>query len=292
MIKSMTGFGRCENHQGDKKFSVEIKAVNHRYFDVNIKMPKKFSFFEAAIRGTLKDYIQRGKVDVFVTYEDYADTNFSLKYNENVAAEYLRYYRQMAETFQLEDDVKVSTLGKCPEVFTLEEQTIDEEELWSVLEKALRGASEQFVESRVKEGEALKAYLLEKLDHMLENVDRVEERYPQIIAEYREKLTEKVHELLGDAQIDEGRLATEVVLFSDKICTDEETVRLRSHIETMKAELTEGGSIGRKLDFIAQEMNREANTILSKANDLATSNIAIDLKTEIEKVREQIQNIE
>ena len=292
MIKSMTGFGRCENHQGDKKFSVEIKAVNHRYFDVNIKMPKKFSFFEAAIRGTLKDYIQRGKVDVFVTYEDYADTNFSLKYNENVAAEYLRYYRQMAETFQLEDDVKVSTLGKCPEVFTLEEQTIDEEELWSVLEKALRGASEQFVESRVKEGEALKADLLEKLDHMLENVDRVEERYPQIIAEYREKLTEKVHELLGDAQIDEGRLATEVVLFSDKICTDEETVRLRSHIETMKAELTEGGSIGRKLDFIAQEMNREANTILSKANDLATSNIAIDLKTEIEKVREQIQNIE
>ena len=292
MIKSMTGFGRCENHQGDKKFSVEIKAVNHRYFDVNIKMPKKFSFFEAAIRGTLKDYIQRGKVDVFVTYEDYADTNFSLKYNENVAAEYLRYYLQMAETFQLEDDVKVSTLGKCPEVFTLEEQTIDEEELWSVLEKALRGASEQFVESRVKEGEALKADLLEKLDHMLENVDRVEERYPQIIAEYREKLTEKVHELLGDAQIDEGRLATEVVLFSDKICTDEETVRLRSHIETMKAELTEGGSIGRKLDFIAQEMNREANTILSKANDLATSNIAIDLKTEIEKVREQIQNIE
>ena len=292
MIKSMTGFGRCENHQGDKKFSVEIKAVNHRYFDVNIKMPKKFSFFEAAIRGTLKDYIQRGKVDVFVTYEDYADTNFSLKYNENVAAEYIRYYRQMAETFQLEDDVKVSTLGKCPEVFTLEEQTIDEEELWSVLEKALRGASEQFVESRVKEGEALKADLLEKLDHMLENVDRVEERYPQIIAEYREKLTEKVHELLGDAQIDEGRLATEVVLFSDKICTDEETVRLRSHIESLNAALTEGGRIGRKLDFIAQEMNREANTILSKDNDLATSNIAIDLKTEIEKVREQIQNIE
>lgn len=292
MIKSMTGFGRCENHQGDKKFTVEIKAVNHRYFDVNIKMPKKFSFFEAAIRGTLKDYIQRGKVDVFITYEDYADMNFSLKYNENVAAEYLKYYRRMAETFGLEDDVRVSVLGKCPEVFTLEEQTIDEAKLWSLLETALRGASQQFVESRVKEGEALRTDLLEKLNHMLENVDRVEERYPRIIAEYREKLTEKVHELLGDAQIDEGRLATEVVLFSDKICTDEETVRLRSHIETMNAALTEGGSIGRKLDFIAQEMNREANTILSKANDLATSNIAIDLKTEIEKVREQIQNIE
>lgn len=292
MIKSMTGFGRCENHQGDKKFTVEIKAVNHRYFDVNIKMPKKLSFFEAAIRGTLKEYIQRGKVDVFITYEDYADTNFALKYNENVAAEYLKYYRQMAETFQLEDDIRVSTLGRCPEVFTLEEQTINEEELWSVLEAALKGACEQFVESRVKEGESLKNDLLEKLNHMLENVDKVEERYPQIIAEYRAKLTEKVHELLGDAQIDEGRLATEVVLFSDKICTDEETVRLRSHIETMKAALIEGGSIGRKLDFIAQEMNREANTTLSKANDLETSNIAIDLKTEIEKVREQIQNIE
>ena len=231
-------------------------------------------------------------MDVFITYEDYADTNFALKYNENIAAEYLKYYRQMAEKFQLEDDIRVSALGRCPEVFTLEEQTINEEELWSALEKALRGASEQFVESRVREGEALKTDLLEKLDHMLGNVDKVEERYPQIIAEYREKLTEKVHELLGDAQIDEGRLATEVVLFSDKICTDEETVRLRSHIESMKAALTEGGSIGRKLDFIAQEMNREANTILSKANDLATSNIAIDLKTEIEKVREQIQNIE
>lgn len=292
MIKSMTGFGRCENQQGDKKFTVEIKAVNHRYFDVNIKMPKKFSFFEASIRGTLKNYIQRGKVDVFITYEDYTDTNFALKYNENVAAEYLKYYRQMAQTFGLDDDIRVSTLGRCPEVFTLEEQTINEEELWSLLETALKGACEQFVESRIKEGQALCDDILDKLNHMVENVTKIEERYPQIIAEYRAKLTEKVHELIVDAQIDEGRLATEVVLFSDKICTDEETVRLRSHIDTMKEALLEGGSIGRKLDFIAQEMNREANTTLSKANDLETSNIAIDLKTEIEKVREQIQNIE
>ena len=292
MIKSMTGFGRFEYQQGEKKYTVEMKAVNHRYFDVSIRMPKKFNFFEPAIRNTLKNYVQRGKVDMFITYEDRTETNFSLNYNEHVAAEYLKYFDQMAQEFHLENDVTVAALGKCPEVFTLEEQTINEEEIWSALEKAVIGASEQFVETRIREGEALKEDLQEKLDHMLENVSRVEARYPDIIAQYRIKIQEKVKELLGDAQIDEERLAAEVVLFSDKICTDEETVRLRSHIESMKKELIHGGSIGRKLDFIAQEMNREANTILSKANDLETSNIAIDLKTEIEKVREQIQNIE
>ena len=292
MIKSMTGFGRCENHQGNRKFTVEMKAVNHRYFDVNVKMPKKFSFFESAIRNVLKNYVQRGKLDVFITYEDFAETNVALKYNESIAAEYLKYFRQMAETFGLDDDIRVSTLGRCPEVFTMEEQDADEKEIWEVLEKALHGACEQFVAAREQEGESLKADILDKLEKMNENVSLIEERYPQIVAEYRRKLEDKVKELLADAQIDEGRLASEVVLFSDKICTDEETVRLRSHISTMKEALLAGGSIGRKLDFIAQEMNREANTILSKANDLATSNIAIDLKTEIEKVREQIQNIE
>ena len=292
MIKSMTGFCRCENLQADKKFTVEMKAVNHRYFDVNIKMPKKLSIFEAAVRGCLKDYIQRGKVDVFITCEDYSDTNYSLKYSENMAREYVNYFRQMAETFGLRDDLTVTALGRCPEVLTLEEQTGDEEEIWAALEKALIGACEQFNASRAREGEALREDLLGKLEHMLDNVDLVEKRYPAIIREYREKLTEKVKELLGDAQMDENRLAAEVVLFSDKICTDEETVRLKSHIRSMMDVLREGGSVGRKLDFIAQEMNREANTILSKANDLETSNIAIDLKTEIEKVREQIQNIE
>ena len=292
MIKSMTGFGRCENHQGSRKFTVEMKAVNHRYFDVCIKMPKKLSFFEAAIRNVLKQYVQRGKLDVFITYEDYAEENVALKYNEELAAQYLKYFRQMAEKFGLKDDISVSSLGRCPEVFTMEEQDIDEEEIWAELKTAVEGACAQFVKAREQEGEALKADLLDKLERMDENVTLIEERYPQIVAEYRSKLEEKVKELLGDVQIDEGRIAAEVVIFSDKICTDEETVRLRSHIATMKETLSAGGSIGRKLDFIAQEMNREANTILSKANDLATSNVAIDLKTEIEKVREQIQNIE
>ena len=289
MIKSMTGFGRCENHQGSRKFTVEMKAVNHRYFDVSIKMPKKLSFFEAAIRNVLKQYVQRGKLDVFITY---AEENVALKYNEELAGQYLKYFRQMAEKFGLKDDISVSSLGRCPEVFTMEEQDIDEEEIWAELKKAVEGACVQFVKAREQEGEALKTDLLDKLERMDENVTLIEDRYPQIVSEYRSRLEEKVKELLGDLQIDEGRIAAEVVIFSDKICTDEETVRLRSHIATMKEALIAGGSIGRKLDFIAQEMNREANTILSKANDLATSNVAIDLKTEIEKVREQIQNIE
>lgn len=292
MIKSMTGFGRCENHQGSRKFTVEMKAVNHRYFDVSIKMPKKLSFFEAAIRNVLKQYVQRGKLDVFITYEDYAEENVALKYNEELAGQYLKYFRQMAEKFGLKDDISVSSLGRCPEVFTMEEQDIDEEEIWAELKKAVEGACVQFVKAREQEGEALKTDLLDKLERMDENVTLIEDRYPQIVSEYRSRLEEKVKELLGDLQIDEGRIAAEVVIFSDKICTDEETVRLTSHIATMKEALIAGGSIGRKLDFIAQEMNREANTILSKANDLATSNVAIDLKTEIEKVREQIQNIE
>lgn len=292
MIKSMTGFGRCENHQGDRKFTVEMKAVNHRYFDVNIRMPKKLNFFETAIRSVLKEYLQRGKVDVFITYEDYSETNLSLKYNEAVAAQYLAYFREMEEKLGIKNDVSASVLGRCPEVFSMEEQAVDEKQIWEVLETALRGAGEQMVESRIREGEALKKDLLEKLDGMLLDTAKVEERYPGIMEEYRNKIHEKVRELLEDSQIDEGRLASEVVLYADKICTDEETVRLRSHIENMAAELKKGGSVGRKLDFIAQEMNREANTILSKANDLETSNIAINLKTEIEKVREQIQNIE
>ena len=292
MIKSMTGFGRCEHVQGNRKFTVEIKAVNHRYFDVNIKMPKKFNFFESAIRSVMKEYIQRGKVDVFITCEDDTENNFSLKYNENIAGEYLKYYRQMAQQFNLKDDVTVSRLGSCPEVFSMEEQMVDEDEIWALLETALRGALKQFVETRTREGENLKNDLIRKLDGMLLDVDAVEKRYPQVLEEYRSRLREKVDSLLADSQMDESRLAAEVILYADKICTDEETVRLRSHIEGMKAELIQGGSIGRKLDFIAQEMNREANTILSKANDLQTSNLAINLKTEIEKVREQIQNIE
>lgn len=292
MIKSMTGFGRCEIVKGERKISVEMKSVNHRYLDVSIKMPKKLNFFEAAIRSELKNYIQRGKVDIFITYEDLTESNVCVKYNKELAAEYMKYLEQIAVDFALDNDVRVSALSRYPEILTMEEQTVDEEELWQLLREAVCGAAEGFVETRIKEGENLKNDLVEKLVGMLAHVDYITERSPQIIAEYRQKLEEKVKELIEDVKVDESRLLMEVTLFADKVCVDEELVRLRSHIETMRDNLIEGGSIGRKLDFIAQEMNREANTILSKANDLEISNRAIELKTEIEKVREQIQNIE
>ena len=292
MIKSMTGFGRCEVSEENRKFMVEMKSVNHRYLDVNIKMPKKLSFFESSIRNELKKYVQRGKIDLFITYEDFSESNVCIKYNKEIAAEYLSYLKSMSKEFGLDDDIRVSTLSRYPEVFSMEEQTVDEAEIWNTLVKTIRGAAEGFTSTRIKEGQNLADDLIAKLDGMLEHVVFIEERSPQIIEEYRKKLQEKVQELLGDAAVDESRLLMEVTIFADKVCVDEELVRLRSHIETMKQSLIEGGSIGRKLDFIAQEMNREANTILSKANDLAISNRGIDLKTEIEKVREQIQNIE
>lgn len=293
MIKSMTGFGRCEVMEGERKFTVEMKGVNHRYLDVNIRMPKKLNFFETAIRSLLKQSIQRGKVDIFISYEDFTENQMSLKYNESLAQEYMDCFGRMKEQFSLENDIRVSTLSRCPEVLTMEEQVINEEELWNGLKKALEGAIGQFAETRTLEGSNLKKDIIEKLDGLLDLVGYIEERTPKIVAEYREKLEAKVRELLEDTQIEESRIAAEVVIFADKICTDEEVVRLRSHIIHMKETLqSEEAGIGRKLDFIAQEMNREANTILSKANDLEVSNVGIDLKTEIEKVREQIQNIE
>ena len=292
MIKSMTGFGRCEAVTDECKISVEIKAVNHRYLDLSIKMPKKFNYFEAAMRTLLKDYIQRGKVDVFITYEDYTEDQVSLKYNSTLAAEYMKNFEKMAEQFGLEDDVTVSMLSRCPEVLTMEQVPEDEEHMWAMLQEVLKGAAENFVETRLREGENLKNDLIGKLDHMLSMVDFIEERSPKILEEYRQRLGDKVRELLQNSTIDESRILTEVTVFADKICVDEETVRLRSHIEGMKKELLAGGSVGRKLDFIAQEMNRESNTILSNSNDLEISDQGILLKTEIEKVREQIQNIE
>ncbi len=292
MMKSMTGFGRCEYSNGDRKFTVEVKGVNHRYLDVNVRMPKKFNFYETAVRALLKRYASRGKVDIFIGYEDVSQNQLSLKYNEVLAREYMKCFERMKQEFEIEYDVRVSTLAKCPEVLTMEEQGEDEEELWNGLKSALEGAFARFSDTRALEGKNLKKDILEKLLFMEGLVAKIERRSPAIVTEYRAKLTEKVKELLADSQIEESRMAAEVVLYADKICTDEEIVRLKSHIGHMRDTLDEEEGVGRKLDFIAQEMNREANTILSKANDLEVSNHAIGLKTEIEKIREQIQNIE
>ena len=292
MIKSMTGFGRCEVCEADYRITVEMKSINHRYLDLNLKMPRKLGPFEAAVRSLLKGYVQRGKLDVYVNCEDLAQRNVAVRYNRGAALEYLRYLKQMQEEFGLENDVKLSVLSRYPEVFSMEETQPDEEGLWKVFEKALQGALQELSAARVAEGANLQKDLLEKLSGMLLHVAFIEERSPQIVAEYRAKLEERVRELLDGVQPDEGRLLTEVTVYADKVCVDEEIVRLKSHIEAMKKELLSGKSVGRKLDFLAQEMNREANTILSKTTDLELSNRGIDLKTEIEKVREQIQNIE
>ena len=293
MIRSMTGFGHGEvSNDKNQKVTVEMKSVNHRYCDISLKLPKKLAMFEANIRNIMKEYASRGKIDIYVSYEDLAETAVSLHYNQAMAEEYMQVFKKMQEDFNIETKITAEALAKYPEVVTIEEVQQDEEVWWELLEAALRQAAEKFVETRTIEGANLKRDLLGKLDQMAADVAFIEERSPQIIAEYRSKLEEKVKEFLEDSTIEENRIAAEVTLYADKIAVDEEIVRLQSHISSMTDVLESDESIGRKLDFMAQEMNREANTILSKSSDVDLADHAIELKTNVEKVREQIQNIE
>ena len=293
MIRSMTGFGHGEvSNDKNQKITVEMKSVNHRYCDISLKLPKKLAMFEANIRNIMKEYASRGKIDIYVSYEDLSETAVSLHYNQAMAAEYMQVFKKMQEDFGIETKITAEALAKYPEVVTLEEVQQDEEVWWELLEAALRQAAEKFVETRTIEGANLKKDLLGKLDQMAADVAFIERRSPQIIAEYRAKLEEKVKEFLEDSAIEENRIAAEVTLYADKIAVDEEIVRLQSHISSMTDVLESDESIGRKLDFMAQEMNREANTILSKSSDVDLADHAIELKTNVEKVREQIQNIE
>ena len=292
MISSMTGYGRGEFTEGQHRITIEMRSVNNRYLDMNIRMPKKLAAFENRIRQTVKEVISRGKIDIFVTWESYGDGETYLSCNEALAADYFDKITALADRLGIDGTLRAVDIARLPDVFRMEEDEGDEESLWHAIEVPLKDALAAFRASRILEGEKLRKDLMEKLEVMSGYAAAIEAREPQILAEYRERLMAKVREILGDHSIDEARLATEVVLYADKICTDEETVRLRSHIDAMKKELAREGSIGRKLDFLAQEMNREANTILSKSSDLQTSDTGIALKTDIEKVREQIQNIE
>lgn len=292
LIKSMTGFGRSEMVTEQCKITVEIKAVNHRYCDLNIKMPKKLNILENAVRGAIKKAVHRGKLDVYIGYEDLSEHAACVQLNKELGREYYRALSELSEELGIDNDASAVRIARMPEVLMLSEAQLVPEKVEETLLLAVGQALSQFMESRVREGEQLKEDILRKLHGMTGNISAIEERYPQMVSDYRKKLTDKVKELLADSNVDESRIATEVVIYADKICVDEETVRLRSHITNMEEELTRGGNVGRKLDFIAQEMNREANTILSKANDITVSNMAIDLKTEIEKIREQVQNIE
>ena len=294
MIRSMTGFGRGDYADEISKVTVEIRAVNHRYLELNIKLPRSLAVFDGPVRNILKEYMERGKVDVFVGFEDYSACQEKVRYNSLLAHEYMDHLNKMASEFNLDNDVRISTLSRYPDVFTMEEGSLDEEALRPGLERCIRGACEGFVKARLDEGENLKRDLVSKLEGMKGDVGFIEERSPQIVEEYRKKLTDRINDLLSSSGItaDESRIITEAAIYADKVCVDEEIVRLKSHIDSMLICLREGGACGRKLDFIAQEMNREANTTLSKANDLKLSDRAIGLKTVIEKIREQVQNIE
>ncbi len=292
MAKSMTGYGRSEVIDNERKFLVELKSVNNRYLDINIRMPRQFNPFEAKIRAELKKYMVRGKVDVFIGYEDLAEQGVAVRYNKKLAEEYMAHLNEIAADFGIVNNITASGLSGFPDVFTMEHVEEDEAMLWEPLSRALNEAAEQFAKARTAEGQFITDDLISKLDEMQESVDYIEMRAPQIITAYRERLREKVTEMLGDSHLDESRIMQEVVIYSDKICIDEELVRLHSHIRATKDALLSEDSVGRKLDFLAQEMNREANTILSKSDDVISADKAIELKTMIEKIREQIQNIE
>lgn len=292
MIKSMTGYGHFEEITEEFRVAVEIKSVNHRYVDLGIKLPRKFNSLEGRIRERMKKYASRGKVDVYINFDNYSDSDVRVQYNERIASDYINVIRKVQESFGIGQGISVDSLIRLPEVISLGEERLDAEDFWPLIERAVEGAGEEFLKARETEGAALQADIMEKLSYIENLVSFVEERSPRIVEEYREKIKSKAAELLGNNQLDENTLATEIIIYADKVCVDEETVRLRSHINNMKETLLLEEPVGRKLDFISQEMNREANTILSKANDKELSRNAIDLKTGIEKIREQIQNIE
>lgn len=292
MVRSMTGYGKYEAENEDVRLTVEIKSVNHRYCDVSIRLPKNLNVFENDIRRQIKKSVSRGKIDVYITYETIGSGAVNITYNRDLAKSYMELLAGMALDFQITNDLDAYTLSKYPEVFTLQEQAVDTEKLQKLVETTVAGALNEFIRAREAEGEELKKDLLHKLSELKKAADDIAERSPLVFEDYKERLRSKVTELLGDTKLDESVMATELVIYADKICVDEELVRMNSHIKHMRETLENEESVGRKLDFIAQELNREANTTLSKANDQVISDQGILLKTEIEKIREQIQNLE
>ncbi len=292
MISSMTGYGKAEAANEKYIFTIEMKAVNHRYLDINIRMPKALLYFENTIRNVIKDRLNRGKVDVFINYKKDLAAAGTISYDPAAVRGYLDCFSRMEAEFGVTNDVAMSVLAKLPGVFAEEEDAFEKETTEALLLEGLQQAIDAFAAERAQEGEKLKDNLLEKLKELMKDVDQIEAIYPQLLQEYRQKLEARMQELLENTTIDESRIVAEATLYADKTCVDEETVRLRTHIENMEKTLCDGGICGKKLDFLTQEMNRESNTILSKANSISITDIGIRLKTGIEKIREQIQNIE
>ena len=292
MIKSMTGYGRAVQTVGGREFTVEVRSVNNRYLDCNVKLPRMVSFAEDAVKQAVKNAISRGKVDVYITIKSEAETDTKITLNAAIVEGYLSAMRQMVDTYGVKDDISVSTLSRLPEIFTVEKPEVDEEQLKADLLQVVAAALEGYNAFRAAEGAALDADLRSRGNTILELVSQVEAGNGQTVIDYRAKLYNKLKEVLSNTAIDEGRILTEAAIFADKVAVDEETVRLRSHLEQMNNMLTAGGALGRKLDFLLQEMNREANTIGSKCTDVRLARIVVDIKAELEKIREQTQNIE
>lgn len=292
MVRSMTGYGKAEAANEKYVFTVELKAVNHRYLDVSIRLPKVINSLESKIRQVVKDRLDRGKVDIFINYKKEAGETGAIGYDAALVKGYLDCFSKMESEFGIINDIKMSVISRLPNVIIEEEEIFEDDAVWELLSNALNAAIDAFIAEREREGEKLKEDLLGKLSEILSAVDEIEKIYPSILEEYKAKLVTKVEELLGNITVEENRILAEVTLYADKTCVDEETVRLKTHIESMIDTLKFGGVCGKKLDFITQEMNREANTILSKSNTISITDIGIALKTGIEKVREQIQNIE
>jgi uncharacterized protein (TIGR00255 family) len=291
LIKSMTGFGRGEFTQGASTFSVDIRSVNHRYCDVSVRMPRSMSVLEEKVREFAAEKISRGKVDVYINYSTFGQ-NSQVKLDTNLARAYMDSLNSLKEMFNIKDDINLSLLTRFPDIMSLETVEQDMEELWLILKEALETAFDTLVEMRKREGERLKNDLLEKLVNVNGFVENIKEKSIGIVDEYKNKLYDRIKELTKDIPIDENRLLTEVAVYADKSSIDEEVVRLESHMQELRKALNLDGPVGKKLDFIIQEMNREVNTIGSKITDLGILNNVISIKTEIEKIREQVQNIE
>ena len=292
MVRSMTGFGRAKYSENGLNITVEFKSVNHRYFEFTSRLPKGYMFLDEKLKSFCQQKISRGKVEASVIIEDNSENAAVVEINEAYAEAYLTAVRDMSRQYHIKNDVKMSSLVSNPELFTVKKQAVPEEIVTEAVLKTAEEAMESFISMREAEGERLKKDVKSRTEFILEKVAFVEERSPETVKAYREKLEQKIKELIGDIQVDEQRLLTETAIFADKVAVAEETVRLKSHIKQFCSLLDSHEPIGRKLDFIVQEMNREANTIGSKAQDIEIAHTVVDIKSEIEKIREQIQNIE
>ena len=292
LIKSMTGYGRAVETVEGREFTVEIRSVNNRYLDCTVKLPRSLSFAEDAVKQAVKQAVSRGKVDVFITMRSESGNDVKVTLNAAMVEGYLAAMKQMVADYSVADDISVSVIARMPEVFTVEKPEVDEEQLKADLLSVVAKALEGYNHMRTVEGAALDADLRSRGETILRLVGQVEAGNGQTVIDYRTRLENKLREVLANTSIDENRILTEAAIFADKVAVDEETVRLRSHLKQMNSMLTTGGAVGRKLDFLLQEMNREANTIGSKCSDVNLARIVVDIKAELEKIREQTQNIE